>query len=152
MIAEERGPLLPSWARRAYVPHVFLNRAFAHANTQLEQLASDAPNPVLATWHIRSQKRQFSPSHFAGAIRLFPPSYQGLAACRKGMVVQITTTFPSVPQVQSAFCPGVTGLHLLYCCVSVRRCSAVMVPQLAPSIPEPRSKHDQRPYHDRWYR
>ena len=55
----------------------------------------------------------------------FPASYQGLAACRKGMVVQITTAFPSVPQVQSAMCPGVTGPHLLCCCVSVRWCSAV---------------------------
>jgi hypothetical protein len=26
------------------------------------------------------------------------------------MVVQITTAFPSVPQVQSALCPGVTGI------------------------------------------
>jgi hypothetical protein len=39
------------------------------------------------------------------------------------MVVQITTAFPSVPQMPSAFCPGVvTGLHLLYCHVSVRLC------------------------------
>jgi hypothetical protein len=29
------------------------------------------------------------------------------------MVVQIITAFPPVPQVQSAFCPGVTALHLL---------------------------------------
>jgi hypothetical protein len=35
--------------------------------------------PVLATRHIRPQKRQLSPSNFAGAIRLFPPSSQGLA-------------------------------------------------------------------------
>lgn len=42
---------------------------------------------VLATSHIRSQKRQFSPSNFAGVIRLFPPSSQDLASARKGMVV-----------------------------------------------------------------
>src|SRR5258708_37963185 len=50
MIAEEGRPLLPSWAREANFPHVFLNRAFAHANTQLEQLASDAlrsPEPIV---------------------------------------------------------------------------------------------------------
>src|SRR5258708_11386369 len=88
---------------------------------------------------------------FVGAIRFFPPAYQGLAACRKAMVVQITTAVPSVPQVQSALCPGVTGLHLLCCCVSVRRCSAVLVPQLLTSVREPGRKHDMRPYHDRWY-
>ena len=43
MIAEERRPLLPSWAREANVPHVFLNGSFAHVYTQLEQLASDVP-------------------------------------------------------------------------------------------------------------
>ena len=50
MIAEEGRPLLPSWAKGANVPHVFLDRAFAHANTQLEQLASDAlrsPEPIV---------------------------------------------------------------------------------------------------------
>ena len=39
------------------------------------------------------------------------------------MGVQITTAFPSVPQVQYALCPVVTDLHLLYCCVPVRQCS-----------------------------
>ena len=48
-------------------------------------------------------------SNFAGVIRLFPPSYWGLIAHRKAMVVQITTDFLPVPQVPSAFCPGVTG-------------------------------------------
>ncbi len=67
------------------------------------------------------------------------------------MVVQITTAVPAVPHVQSAFCPGVTGFHLLCCCVSVRRCSAVLVTQLSISVREPGSKHDARPYHDRWY-
>src|SRR6266700_2491262 len=50
MIAEEGRPLLPSWAKDANVPHVFLDRAFAHANTQLEQLAFDAlrsPEPIV---------------------------------------------------------------------------------------------------------
>ena len=54
----------------------------------------------------------------AGAIRLFPPSRKGSAACRKSMVAQTTTTFPSVPQVRSAFGPGVTCFHPLCCCVS----------------------------------
>ena len=40
---------------------------------------------------------------FADAIRLFPPSFQALAACGKAMIDSITTAFPSVPQVQSAF-------------------------------------------------
>ena len=65
------------------------------------------------------------------------------------MVVQITTAFPDAPQVPSAFCLGVTGLHLFYCWVLVRRCCAVLVPQLAPSVCEPGSKHDTRTYHDR---
>ena len=39
------------------------------------------------------------------------------------MVVQITTVFPSIPHMQSASCPGVvTGLHILYCHVSVTLC------------------------------
>jgi len=52
------------------------------------------------------------------------------------MVVQITTAFPSVPQVPSALCPGVTGPHLLYCSVSRRKCSLVLVPQLATTVCE----------------
>ena len=58
------------------------------------------------------------------------------------MVVQITTDFLPAPHVQSAFCPGVTGFHLLCCCVSVRRCSAVLVTQLSTSVPEPGRKHN----------
>jgi hypothetical protein len=58
---------------------------------------------VLATCHIPSQKRQCSPLHVAGAIRLFPPSSQGPAACRKVKVAQHTMAFPFVPQVPSAF-------------------------------------------------
>jgi hypothetical protein len=54
-------------------------------------------SPVLATYYIRSQKRQFSHSDFASAIRLFPPSSKDLAASRKAMIVQITMVFPSVP-------------------------------------------------------
>jgi hypothetical protein len=63
---------------------------------------------VLAILHILSQKRQFSPSIFADAIRLFPPFFQALAAYGKAMVVSITTAFPPVRQVPSASCPGVT--------------------------------------------
>jgi len=50
MIAQEGRPLLPSWATVANVPHVFLDRAFAHTNTQFEQLTSDAlrsPEPIV---------------------------------------------------------------------------------------------------------
>jgi hypothetical protein len=46
-------------------------------------------------------------------VRLFPPSSQGLAACTKAIVVQITTAFPSVSHVQSARCSGVPRFHLL---------------------------------------
>src|SRR6266568_6649907 len=49
VIMKESRPLLPSWPMQANVPHVFLDRAFAHANIQLEQLASDAfssPEPI----------------------------------------------------------------------------------------------------------
>jgi hypothetical protein len=59
--------------------------------------------------------------------------------------------FSICSQVPSAFCPGVTGLHLLSCEVSGRQCCAVLVPQRAPSIPVPASKHDLRPSHDRWH-
>jgi len=58
------------------------------------------------------------------------------------MVVSITTAFPSVRQVQSALCPGVTGLHQLGCCVSVRRCCAGLVAQLSTSVPQPGRKHN----------
>jgi len=33
MIVQKRPPALPRWARRTHAPHVFLNRAFAHAHT-----------------------------------------------------------------------------------------------------------------------
>jgi len=49
----------------------------------------------------------------AEAIRFFPPSSQRLAARRESLVDQIWAGFPSVPQVPSALCPGVTGLPLL---------------------------------------
>ena len=42
VIMEERRPLLPSWPMQANVPHILLDRSFAHANIQLEQLASNA--------------------------------------------------------------------------------------------------------------
>jgi hypothetical protein len=42
VIMEESRPLLPSWSMQANLPHVFLDRSFAHANIQLEQLASNA--------------------------------------------------------------------------------------------------------------
>jgi hypothetical protein len=57
MIAQERRPLLPAWAREANMPHVFLNGSFAHANTQLEQLASDALRSPesMTTCHLLDQ-------------------------------------------------------------------------------------------------
>jgi hypothetical protein len=39
------------------------------------------------------------------------------------MVVQITTAFPSVPHMQSAFCPGEIGFHLLCISEAVFRCA-----------------------------
>ena len=66
------------------------------------------------------------------------------------MVVSIRMAFPSVPNVQSALCPGVTRFHLLCYSVSVRRYSAVLVTQLATSVCEPGNKHHVRPSHDRW--
>jgi hypothetical protein len=64
------------------------------------------------------------------------------------MVVQITTAFSAVRRVQSALYPGVSGLHLLCYCVSVRRSPPVLVTQqLSISVPEPGRKHDGRPYH-----
>ncbi len=57
------------------------------------------------------------------STHLFPLSYLGLTACRRGMVVQTSTAFPFVPQMQTACCPGVVaGLHLLFRHVSQRRC------------------------------
>ncbi len=41
MSAQEGCPVLPPWLSCAHVPHVFLDRAFAHANTQFEQFATD---------------------------------------------------------------------------------------------------------------
>ncbi len=57
MIAQERRPVLPLWTRRTPRSHVFLDRSFTHANTQLEQLASDAlrsPEPIIAC-HLLDQ-------------------------------------------------------------------------------------------------
>jgi hypothetical protein len=51
MMAQERRPVLPLWTRRTHSSHVLLDRSFAHANTQLEQLAPDAlssPEPIVA--------------------------------------------------------------------------------------------------------
>ena len=42
VILEEGRPLLPAWTRQANVPHVFLDRAFAHANIEFQYLASNA--------------------------------------------------------------------------------------------------------------
>ncbi len=44
MSVEEGVPVLSPWPGRAHLSHVFLDRAFADAQTQLEQFA-----PVLAT-------------------------------------------------------------------------------------------------------
>ncbi len=59
--------------------------------------------------------------------------------------------FPSVPWMPSAFCPGVTGFHLLYYSASVRQYSPVLDVQRVPSVPgsESGSTHDRRPSHDR---
>jgi hypothetical protein len=65
------------------------------------------------------------------------------------MIDAITRVFPPVSQVQSALCPGVTGLHLLYSYGSVRRCSPVLGAQLVPSVHEAGSKHDWHSSHDR---
>jgi len=43
------------------------------------------------------------PMRSAGAIRLFPPSSQGLAACGKSIGVQIAVAFPSVPRCHPPF-------------------------------------------------
>ena len=85
----------------------------------------------------------------AGLLRLFPTSFPGLAACGKSKVVSIKMAFPSVPWMPSAFCPSVTGFHLLYYSVSVRHCSPVLDVQHVPSVPESGSEHDWRPSHDR---
>jgi hypothetical protein len=86
-----------------------------------------------------------------GVLRLFPPSFLGLAACGKSKVVSIKMAFPSVPWMPSAFCPGVTGFHLLSFSVSVRQYSPVLDVQRVPSVPdsESGSTHDQHSSHDR---
>src|SRR5205814_7604436 len=43
----------------------------------------------------------------------FPAFFPGSRRLQAGKV-EITTAFPSVAQVSSAFCPGASGLHLLY--------------------------------------
>ena len=67
----------------------------------------------------------------------------------RSIIDSIKRVFPPVSQVQSALCPGVTGFHLLYFSVSVRRCSPVLDAQRVPSVPESGSTHDWRPSHDR---
>jgi hypothetical protein len=96
-----------------------LEAAYAAACRMEQEVACLTRPPVLATRHIRSQKRPFSPSHVAGTIRLFSPSSQGLAACRKGMVVSITTAFPSVPQVNPP-CVQVRPVFTCYDSISAR--------------------------------
>ena len=57
VIMEEGRPILPSWSRQANLPHVLLDRSFAHANIQFEQLASNAlssPEPIVLN-HILEQ-------------------------------------------------------------------------------------------------
>ena len=61
----------------------------------------------------------------------------------------ITRVFPSVSQVPSALCPGVTGFHQLSLYGSVRRCFPVLDAQRVPSVPESGSKHDWHSSHDR---
>ena len=107
---------------------------------------------VLANWHIPSQKRQFSSSHIAAAIPLFPLSSQGLAFSRKAKVVQLTAASPFVLQVPSAFWPGAIRLNPLYLEVPMRRCSFVLVTQLSTCVSEPERKRDERPSYDRWDR
>ncbi len=99
--------------------------------------------PVLATLHIRSQKRQFSPSNFADAIRLFPPSPQSLACDKKGWIVSITTAFPSVPKCHPPFSRA-ARFHMLYYWMKVRRYSPLLGAQLTPTVPEPGRKHTER--------
>ena len=41
MMAQKKLPVLPSWIGRAYRSHIFLDRAFADAQTQLEPFAPD---------------------------------------------------------------------------------------------------------------
>ncbi len=52
------------------------------------------------------------------------------------MLVSITTAYPPVRHVDSAHLSRYTDLHLLCFCVSVRPCSAVLVPQLSTSLPD----------------
>jgi len=59
--------------------------------------------------------------------------------------------FPGSRSLQEGLgCPGVTGLHLLCYCVSVWRCSPVLVTQLSISVPEPGRKHHAS-LSQRWY-
>src|SRR5258707_3589885 len=77
MIMEESRPLLPSWTRRTNLPSIFLDRAFAHANTQLEQLTSDAlssPEAIVAC-HLLDQCNRFwrEPRLSGMSLRLVVP-------------------------------------------------------------------------------
>ena len=53
MRMQERAPHLSSWPGGAYLPHVFLNGAFAHMNAQLEEFATDpfCSSPCARKWH-----------------------------------------------------------------------------------------------------
>jgi hypothetical protein len=41
VVSDEGVPVLTATARRAYVPHVLLDRAFADADAELQELAAD---------------------------------------------------------------------------------------------------------------
>ena len=103
--------MLPRWSCPCFVEGEDSNPGGTDRNQQ-SQISPDS-------CRCRAQALEGDiPMSSAGAIRLFPPSSQSLAACRESPVVQITAAFLSVPQVPPAFCPGVTGFHLLCCWVS----------------------------------
>src|SRR5260370_15745051 len=69
VIMQESRPLLPSRTRDANVSHVFLDRAFAHANTQLEQLATNtfrSPEPIQHRHFLDQRNSLFGYLWFGG--------------------------------------------------------------------------------------
>jgi hypothetical protein len=76
VIMEEGRPLLPSRTRDANVSHVFLDRAFAHAKTQLEQLSTNTFRSLEPI-----QRRHFLDQHNS----LF--GYLWFGSCCSGLVL-----------------------------------------------------------------
>jgi len=89
--------------------------------------------PVLATSVL---KRDSITLEFRQSDPSSPAFFPGSDRLQDAMLVSITTAYPPVRHVDCAHLSRYTDLHLLCFFVSVRPCSAVLVPQLSTSLPD----------------